>query len=283
MKIFLFLNSVFVFLSAFTYANHYDPNQAEISVWLSGAAYCGKDNYSKMSLTGKATGFIVDAVLHDSKTDLQGFTGVLPSEETIYAVYRGSSSVLNWIDDMDIIKTKYLTYPECGCSVHKGFYNAATHLKNATISSIHKLYKKYNYKKIIVTGHSLGAAIAQLIGMELHAYGLPNQIYNFGQPRIGDNKYAGFVNTVTEDLWRFTHNKDPVPHVPPEAFGFLHSCVEVFEDSTGKLKTCSNVNCEDHSCADQFSFNRKDVSDHNTYLGHPVSCDESVVGDLHRR
>jgi putative lipase involved disintegration of autophagic bodies len=45
-----------------------------------------------------------------------------------------------------------------------------------------------------VTGHSLGAALAHLTGMNLIKAGYNVQMINFGQPRLGDDTYAAFAN-----------------------------------------------------------------------------------------
>jgi hypothetical protein len=114
--------------------------------------------------------------------------------------------------------------------------------------------------------------------MELEKKGFRVEIYNYGQPRVGDAKYAGFVNTIISDYWRFTHNKDIVPHVPPiSVFGYLHSCREVFEDENGVLKICSESNCEDPKCANQFSLAETNSNDHSFYLAHKVDCENSVA------
>ena len=42
----------------------------------------------------------------------------------------------------------------------------------------------------------MGAAIAQLTSMDLIKAGIPiTSLYNFGQPRLGDQKYAAFANS----------------------------------------------------------------------------------------
>ena len=107
---------------------------------------------------------------------------------------------------------------------------------------------------------------------------IQTKLYNYGQPRVGDLKYADFVNTVISEYYRATHNKDIVPHVPPiEGFGYQHSCREIFEDINGKLTTCSEVNCEDSKCADQYSLIQTNTDDHSVYLGHPLYCEDSTV------
>ena len=55
-----------------------------------------------------------------------------------------------------------------------------------------------------------------------------------------------------------------VPHVPPiTCIGYLHSCREVFEDENGILHLCSESNCEDPKCADQFSITETNTDDHS--------------------
>jgi Lipase (class 3) len=256
----------------------YDQDQSKICVYLSGAAYCGKDKYKTMQLSGPASGFVYEDTLYDVKTDLQGFVGYLSSKKTIYVSLRGSSSVLNWLDDAEVKLVDYTSWPTCSCKVHYGFYRSAEGVKNKTIETVKLLKKRFPMYSVIMTGHSYGASTVQLLGMELQKSGINVEIYNYGQPRIGDAKYAGFVNTIIEDYWRFTHNKDMVPHVPPiSGFGYLHSCREVFEDGTGKLNICSEANCEDPKCADQYSLTQTNTDDHSYYLGHRVDCANSVI------
>ncbi len=267
-----------VFLNNVSSAYSYDINVANSSVWLSGAAYCGKNNYTSMKLAGPASNFIVENVLYDPKTDLEGYTGVLGSSNTVYVVFRGSFSNRNWIDDFEILKTKYHTFPNCDCEVHHGFYETTLNLKNSTIDSVNLLKKKYGYSNVIVTGHSLGAAIAQMIGMELVAANISNTVYNFGQPRVGDGTYARFVNSISElKLYRFTHDKDIIPHAPPLDIGYVHSCQEIFENINGTLKECSLENCEDPTCANQFPLIDTNIKEHMYYLKHYLGCKSSTV------
>ena len=255
----------------------YNMDQANICEYLSGAAYCGKEYYDTMKLAGPASGFVYQDTLYDIKTDLQGYIGYISSKKKIYVVLRGSSSVLNWLDDFEIRLVEYTTWPTCGCNVHLGFYRSVQGVTNKTIETINILKKRFPTYSVIMTGHSYGASTAQLLGMELEKEGIKVEIYNYGQPRVGDAKYAGFVNTVIEDYWRFTHNRDVVPHVPPiTGLGYLHSCREVFEDENGNLKLCSEADCEDSTCANQYSLTQTNSDDHSYYLGRRIDCENSV-------
>lgn len=255
----------------------YNEEQSNINIWLSGAAYCDKESYLSMQLSGPAQGFLVKDVIYDTKTDLQGYIGVLPSAKSIHVVFRGTDSVKNWIDDLKVLKTNYTTFPDCFCEVHKGFYMSALSVADQTAKTVAKLMGENPAYSVITTGHSYGAGVTQFMSMELLARGIPNQVYNYGQPRTGDQEFATFYNKYMHDYWRFTHNADIVPHVPPIKMNYIHSCGEVFEDASGATHFCSETECEDPTCADQYSLIHTNIPDHETYLGHYVGCDTSTL------
>jgi hypothetical protein len=79
----------------------YSASQAAISLQLSEYAYCGHSLYSQVTWGGAATGFILKSVIYDILDDTNGFIGYLPSDNSIYVVFRGSESILNWITNLD--------------------------------------------------------------------------------------------------------------------------------------------------------------------------------------
>jgi hypothetical protein len=246
-------------------------------VWLSGAAYCEKENYKNMIISGPALGFVYKDTLYNRETDIQGYIGILSKTKSIYIILRGTSSIINWLDDFEIRLVPYKSYPECNCNVHNGFYHSILGIKNKTIETVQILQKKYPTYSVVLTGHSYGASCSQLLAMELEKEGIKTKLYNYGQPRVGDEKYSNFVITIINEYWRVTHNKDIVPHIPPIKFNYLHSCRELFEDENGKLNQCSNTNCEDPKCTYQYSLIETNINDHMYYLQHKLSCNESII------
>jgi hypothetical protein len=250
----------------------WDSNQAKTSLWLSAAAYCGKSNYASHVFKGPTTGFVYTSTISDIATDTEGFVGYLPADSSIYVVYRGSQTIRNWISNLDAFKTDYTSFPECACQVHKGFYAAEQKVISGVITEVKRLKLKFPTYSVKVTGHSLGAALAQLTSMDLITAGYATSVYNFGQPRVGDQKYASFA-TSKVTTWRVTHDHDIVPHLPlTKGMDFYHACREEFEDASGNLKTC-DTSCEDKTCADQYSISNTNVDDHLVYLGMGVNCD----------
>ena len=96
--------------------------------------------------------------------------------------------------DADTNPAKYDTWPECNCRVHAGFNRGVNRVWDRVLSEVTRLQAINPTYKVKVTGHSLGAALAQLCGMRLVQAGFDVSMINFGQPRTGDSDYAAFSN-----------------------------------------------------------------------------------------
>lgn len=244
----------------FIAAHSYNFTQLITSVLLSGATYC--DDYSNVVIEKMDDLKILDT-FYDPETDLRGFATTI--NNTLYVALRGSSSAQNWIDDLEI---RLVDYNRCaGCSVHHGFYKSALGVKSQVINSIENYGSGID--QIIITGHSYGAAVAQVLALELPQTNI--HVYNFGQPRTGNAEYAKYVNVMLPNYWRVTHDRDLVPHLPPK-IGYLHSCGELFEDSHGDIRECSQTDCEDPKCSQQYRTIQTSTNDHLYYLGYRVTC-----------
>ena len=83
---------------------------------------------------GPTSGFVVTSTFDDG-LDTQGYIGYLPSDKSIYVVYRGSSSIENWITNLKVTKIDY-NGNCCGksCQVHKGFYQAGLYRKKMRLA-----------------------------------------------------------------------------------------------------------------------------------------------------
>lgn len=101
---------------------------------------------------------------------------------------------------------------------------------------------------MVVTGHSLGAALAVFGSLDIQLqYGKIKFFYDFGQPRVGNNKFvkfweAQFLQTESY-VGRVTHWKDPIPHLPPMYLDFFDSKTEIFYDEGfDSYKSCVKGN-----------------------------------------
>ena len=79
-------------------------NQALIHVKLSQISYCGMEAYMSYPFNGILTGFIPTHTIYSGFwNDTQGFIGILPSDQSIYIVFRGTFTIQNWVSDFTIL------------------------------------------------------------------------------------------------------------------------------------------------------------------------------------
>mmetsp|Transcript_1974 Transcript_1974/g.5877 ORF Transcript_1974/g.5877 Transcript_1974/m.5877 type:complete len:212 (+) Transcript_1974:831-1466(+) len=177
-------------------------------------------------------------------------------------------SYKNYWDEMVILQQKYDSCP--GCKVHTGFYKSFVGAEDKVLYAWDILRKSHPEAKTAVVGHSFGAALAVhgAIALKEKREEHLDLLYNFGQPRVGNQKFASWYNeTITDGKqFRITHHKDPVPQMPPAAFGFHHESTEVYYDKfNDDYKVCDGTG-EDPECSNQWLLNGN-WRDHLTYLG----------------
>lgn len=154
---------------------------------------------------------------------------------------------------------------------------------NSTSSDDDNVGKLGTAPTVFVTGHSLGGALATLCALDLHiTLGIPDvRVVSFGSPRVGNYVFAKWFEEEIGPHWRFTHNRDIVPSVPPGYMGFYHVAQEVWVvdmlgrtlvgvcDDSGEDARCHNSMCHLGLCSS--------VADHLLYLSemyspHPMGC-----------
>jgi hypothetical protein len=165
--------------------------------------------------------------------------------------------------------------PGTGCEVHRGFLQEWQSLSSGVLSDVQSMVSQYG-APVFVTGHSLGAAVSILAAMDIiTSITADVTVYNFGEPRVGNPMFAAWAASQLQAgmQFRVTHQRDPVPHVPPEDFGFLHCPHELWYDNDGDTQY-SNCNdsptAEDPACSD--SVIPFGIDDHLLYLGICTEC-----------
>ncbi|XP_052190741.1 lipase-like isoform X2 [Diospyros lotus] len=227
-------------------------------------------------------GFEIIELIVDVQHCLQGFVGVAKDLNAIVIAFRGTQehSIQNWIEDL-YWKQLDLNYPGMpDAMVHHGFYSAYhnTTIRPGVLSSVRRAMELYGDLDIMVTGHSMGGAMAAFCGLDLtvnhEAKNL--QVMTFGQPRIGNAAFALRYTQLVPNTIRVTNEHDIVPHLPPyypffPKKTYHHVPREVWLHSTGfsiLFYTCEKVcdgSGEDPTCSRSVIGNS--VSDHLEYYG----------------
>jgi hypothetical protein len=114
-----------------------------------------------------------------------------------------------------------------GASVHAGFAEALSPVRQRVMSAIDA-----SQREVVVTGHSLGAALATLVASVRPS----TRLYTFGSPRVGNAAFAAMIDPARQ--WRYVDYVDAVTTVPPplSGLGYVHLEPASFIDADGVVK-----------------------------------------------
>ncbi|KAI4338507.1 hypothetical protein MLD38_023556 [Melastoma candidum] len=231
---------------------------------------------------GLTKGFEVVELIVDVQNCLQAFVGVAGDLNSIVIAFRGTQehSIQNWIEDL-FWKQLDIQYPGMpSAMVHRGFYYAYhnTTIRPAILSAIERAKYMYGVENIMITGHSMGGAMASFCGLDLAVNcGERNiQVLTFGQPRIGNAAFASYYSQLVPNTIRVTNGHDLVPHLPPyiprlpqRTYHHFPREVWLYDVELGSSVYPSEKICdesgEDPSCSRSVTGNS--LSDHLTYYG----------------
>lgn len=149
-------------------------------------------------------------------TDTQGIFGEAFGN-TFLLAFRGSeeTGIADWINDLKFLPANfpYGQKNNTAIKVHSGFIEAYNSVREAMF----KAAKETPHKQIIVTGHSLGAALATMCAVDIK-YNLSDKsvsVYTFGSPKVGNADFAKFYNKHVPQTYRVVNSVDVVPNLPP--------------------------------------------------------------------
>ena len=167
------------------------------------------NNILKYAPQGKVIKFF-----SDDHTDLQAAVTLSVTKKRITIVFRGSESMSDWYYDLQFRKTNL----HDNVYVHRGFHNQL-HINNnydKIRDCVSELLKQYGDYEVVVTGHSLGAALSTLFGYELsREIGNKITVVSFASPRVGDSEWRKAFDAKTNLVhYRVSNNRDIVTAAP---------------------------------------------------------------------
>ncbi|CAK9073775.1 Mono- and diacylglycerol lipase (MDGL), partial [Durusdinium trenchii] len=166
---------------------------------------------------------------------------------------RGSKTFTNALHDA-FFWSDALPHEDCeGCQVFDGFWRVWTGIESKVERVLvdNGCIPGTSQGTIVLTGHSLGAAVATLAMYMLQLRGYSVGLsYNFASPRVGNDAYhdafAKMFNR-TVPLYRITRGRDPVVHVPPLPI-YHHVGSEAYFSGKSQEDVVVCLDAEDAKC-----------------------------------
>lgn len=200
------------------------------------------------------------------------FVAVDHAAKTLYLTFRGTNLAQDWLNNLDAFLVDYTPLvdldndfePELkvacdGCKIHKGFSAFVKHNGAEVVQYIADLKQKWPQYHIVVTGHSLGAAMALICGVEFRLLGYDTLVVTLAGPKVGNAQFVKFANKIfatdnvirhidkhnsfeTLDVGyiRMVHKHDMVPLLPPTKH-YRHAGYEYYLSSRGMEQTHKSV------------------------------------------
>jgi triacylglycerol lipase len=160
-----------------------------------------------------------------AESDIFGYVAWNDALKTALVSIRGTQTPKDWEDNVDALPVVFIPNPAAGL-VHMGFQLVYEHIA-ANVRIL--LARCAGIEQLLVTGHSLGGAVAILAAMDIYynlGYGITPQMYTFAGPRAGAPNFVASVNRGIPVLYRVVNFGDLVPEVPLPPL-YLHAGQEV--------------------------------------------------------
>ncbi|KAG5497556.1 hypothetical protein JKF63_03820 [Porcisia hertigi] len=184
------------------------------------------------------------------------FVGVDKSNAQVVVALRGGVPQKDWFMHWRVKPVLFDITSLCGlqCKVDASFQNGYLALRRGIRAAVVRDLRENPGYDVLVTGHSFGAALAQLAAIDLQAH--VNRmffvskpvvsLYTFGMPLVGNRDFAVWAKQmlVRGSHFRITRGHDPVPRTPLHGMvDFQHVSSEVH--CPDKVTTTCHVSVDD--------------------------------------
>lgn len=149
-----------------------------------------------------------------SESDAQCMFAYRESDETVFVIFRGTESWKDVLTDASVYKNPlpFMEDTAPSAKVHRGFF---THYR-AVLDAVKEYITRHtDRKRVVITGHSLGAAIAVLCASRIKDDFDDDNVrcVVFGCPRVGNSAFVRRAEEII-DIERFVVGNDPVSDIP---------------------------------------------------------------------
>ena len=210
-----------------------------------------------------------------------GLALIVEKDDILFVTYRSTHAktkkeyTKNVITDLDGAMVEADWISSDGVFVHRGFDSEYDRFRNTMLEIIND--KKPS--KIIVSGHSLGSALATLSALDLSMnYGYDVSLVSMGGPRVGNKEYRELMDNYVKDNYRIYIPEDPIINIPGSLKDYEHSGFAFGINPDGTHNSEINI--------DNFGFNAyRSIFDERFnihHLGNYIKSINKILGKCYK-
>lgn len=163
-----------------------------------------------------------DVSPHGGEVVTYGFLATSAAGELVAAI-RGTETICEWLHDAAFLFVPNPIHAGGGLTedgftaIYRSLRAGADPNSPAAVSAIGTLAGPGEaIKKVTVTGHSLGGAVATLLGLDvgLNSGASSTVVYTYASPRVGELYFQHTYDSVVPNTYRLHHRSDLVPKIP---------------------------------------------------------------------
>jgi predicted lipase len=146
------------------------------------------------------------------------------NSDRLYIVFRGSDKSVDWMNNVQFRQQIY-PYSDDNTEVkfHQGFMMAYFAVRKDLLEAM----DTFTGQHVIVTGHSLGGALATIAALDIQynlgtTRDLSFEVYTFGAPRVGNQAMVESYDRRIPNSYRFVYGWDIVTRIPRSWQGYAH-------------------------------------------------------------
>jgi hypothetical protein len=177
------------------------------------------DDEETLNYLVRGMGFTKWVVVRNPNQRMVGH--VLSQGDVAVVAFRGTNptELYDWLTNLDVV---FVT------TAHGRFHRGFTAAYNSLRSDVSDFLDEAKPKRLWITGHSLGGAMALSCAVDLAVVkNMQPSVVTFGQPRYADANGARWIDSMFRGCYvRFVHGSDIVPRVPftvPWLFPYSHA------------------------------------------------------------
>ncbi|KAF8469384.1 alpha/beta-hydrolase [Russula ochroleuca] len=242
--------------------NHTDLSTFTPYIEFARAAYCDSNKIAGWKCGGACDalpGFVPTLTGGDGAGTQYFYVGYWPAQSAVVVAHQGTDpkKMLAVLTDVNFnfMALDPALFPGIpgDIEVHSGWVIEHMKTANQILAEVERLMDQYSSTKVVLVGHSLGGALAELDTMFM-TLNLPESTtvrgVTFGMPRVGNVAWARFFDSQVSNFTRINNKRDPVPVVPGRLLGFRHPATEIHIQPDGKAVICPDDGV-DPQCSDK--------------------------------